>query len=639
MINDNLNQHEEQAMDALLSELYAQADPPDLTQQIMSRLDSQPHPSVVVQDSPLATRRKSSGKPLVTILSVVGALAASWLLFVLMRGDVNDPAPGETAIADSQGESGTAAVEAIASADNAQPKAPALKPAGTPKRLQKAVPLVAADGNDADDSSLDRVATIVAPETTSDPESILLVSKRVDADLLQYWQAVGVHPTEDASATDLADRLIAQWGVQIDPQTLDDPQSLHQQLTTDSAAKRLARHWLVQVTGGGLSRLDQQAKGRLVSAVTEAFQGKRRLDTMLARWFAGQDPETSDWYAAMAAAGRDTMVHRMASLSMNVDVRCIQCHDSKIEGSGRQEDYWTFASLVRQGVRRDRDGNWSVADKHASQQPTFYELPDGRQKMVQPAVPSHWLTGADGSIENLQNWSQQIVASKPLASGIVNSLWAMVHDRPLQGNAVDTISAPQHESLQQFQDHLVSDLLNSNFDVSRTLSLMIHSPASRRSVPTALQAGNTLLASDVELRHAHDIVGAFAGTLPVRSKPGIGKRVDLAMRSAGGVASIREGDTINAQADGSAGGSTGGSSKQPRMVDDTSGGFPIAAKQPPVQWLGSIKGFDQQVQHLGYLAGLNEVPEQVRQVAGAMKKSDQISDELALHRVWWLLSP
>jgi hypothetical protein len=58
-----------------------------------------------------------------------------------------------------------------------------------------------------------------------------------------------------------------------------------------------------------------------------------------------------------------------------------------------------------------------------------------------------------------------------------------------------------------------------------------------------------------------------------------------------------------------------------------------------VQWLTSVKGFDNRVEHLGYLAGLNQLPADVREAASAIKKSQQISEELALHRVWWLLSP
>ena len=227
--------------------------------------------------------------------------------------------------------------------------------------------------------------------------------------------------------------------------------------------------------------------------------------------------------------------------------------------------------------------------------------------------------------------------SPELAHGVVNSLWKLVHGRPLQGGVVDTISAPHHESLDQMEAGLAEDLLQSNFDIARTLALVIHSPAARRSVPQPLRGDNALLASDADLRSARNVVNAFAGALPMRSKPSMKQRIDLAMRSTGGaIQSIRNNNSINAQADGS---DSPGKSRPTERSDDSDSGFPTTATDLPVQWLASVEGYQNRVDHLGYLAGFNGVSKEVRQAADAMRQAEQIDETLALQRVWWLLSP
>lgn len=634
MNEDKLNPHDEQAMDALLSEVLGQAGPPDLSARILARHQSSESGPVVVevQESP-PVRRKSSNIPIV-VLSGIAALAASLLLVVWIRGDVD---PGEQPIAANSPDPSQPSVDAVAQDDvSPKPVEDAVQPPkARPK--PKAVPLVIAESGDDQPGFGQQPSAIETPPSVGQVEPIVLVSKLVDDEMHRYWNSVGVEPTEELAIADLQTRLRERLGVEIDQQALTSPEQLRGQLIDAEAALAVAQQWLMRVTEGGLARIDSDARARLVDQVAGAFQGTQRLDVLLARWFAGENEGTSDWYAALAASGRDSMTHRIAGLSMNVDLRCTRCHDALIEGSGRQEDYWSFASLIRQGVHRDRDGAWKVGEPKSSK-PMFYELPDGRQRMVHAAVPTRWM-GQQGNppIEDVRRWSSQLVASPQFAKGVVNSLWKLMHDRPLKGGVVDTMTAPHSESLDRLEEFLVADLLGSDFDVSRSLALIVHSPSARRSVPTALQADNALLASDAELWGAGDIVGAFAGSMPDHHKPALNQRILLAMRTTGGaVPSIRQSDTINAQTNGSP---SKGTSKPPRRSDEGSAGFPVAAKDLPVGWLESVKGYGQQVEHLGYLAGFSELPTDVRQAADAMKSADGISDELALHRVWWLLSP
>ena len=64
--------------------------------------------------------------------------------------------------------------------------------------------------------------------------------------------------------------------------------------------------------------------------------------------------------------------------------------------------------------------------------------------------------------------------------------------------------------------------------------------------------------------------------------------------------------------------------------------FPDRGDSYPVQWLRQIKDQTSRVQHLAYLAGFSQVPSGVLEAAEATRAAN-VSDELTLHRVWWLL--
>ena len=65
--------------------------------------------------------------------------------------------------------------------------------------------------------------------------------------------------------------------------------------------------------------------------------------------------------------------------------------------------------------------------------------------------------------------------------------------------------------------------------------------------------------------------------------------------------------------------------------------FPGPAKSHPVQWLSLIEDENSQVEHLGYLAGMSQVPDNVLQVAEKMRDAGDAST--SLHRVWWMVRP
>jgi hypothetical protein len=58
-----------------------------------------------------------------------------------------------------------------------------------------------------------------------------------------------------------------------------------------------------------------------------------------------------------------------------------------------------------------------------------------------------------------------------------------------------------------------------------------------------------------------------------------------------------------------------------------------------VQWLNLIEDPQDQIDHLGYLAGMDSLPDNLKSVIARMQEDDQVSRELMLNRLWWLVRP
>jgi hypothetical protein len=236
-----------------------------------------------------------------------------------------------------------------------------------------------------------------------------------------------------------------------------------------------------------------------------------------------------------------------------------------------------------------------------------------------------------------------------LSRGVVNSLWQLVHGQPLRGRLVDPVTAPQNETLDHLEEYLAEDLIQSRFDVARTLALIITSPATRCGVPEPLRPENALVADESEIREALKAVDAFAAALPPRAAQPMARRLEVAMRAIGAKSELKpQGTPIVAQLnpDSLPGGTkprpkatpTKATPTKPTPTQALSADFPGRADTLPVQWLERIDDEKSQVNHLGYLAGRKELPDGVLQAAELMRDAE-VPNELLLHRVWWLLRP
>ncbi len=646
-MNHKMTAIEEQALDALLSELHGTTGPRDLSDQILAQLRELPAPSqspsdiVCAADSSIrrnAVRPAPIGKPLTIAISLVAMLAASLLFAFLIRQQAIDEdaiSLANNAQSTPPGRSLVHQPLPIKQFDSANRDSIASQ-AGSRRPQNSGIPLIVETPGPGESKASEPV--VLVPKNPSSAIAVTLVSAGVKSDLQNYWGAIGIKPADEASGQETSRRLAAILGVGLSPETIGDPEAIQSQLNRPKNARAIAQRWLEQITQGGLARLEKEPQQQLIAEVAESFRSRKSLDRSLASWISGESSNMSPFYTAVSVGGRHQMTRRLASLTMNVDLRCVQCHDALIEGSGRQEDYWSFAAFLRQGLNRE-NGTWTIASETPRAEPLFYSLPDGRQKVAEPSIASRWMSREE-PITSIGEWSSELIGSPELARGVVNSLWTLVYGQPLRGRVVDTITAPHNESLDRLEDRLANDLVQSRFDVGRTLALIIASPATNRAVPSALLPENALV-SGSEIQAAMQSVNAFAAALPPRNRLPLQRRIDLAMQRIGAKIDGVTENSILAQGTGEA---SQGAEKPIKNRPVAGADFPWQASTLPVQWLSAIKDEQSQVQHLGYLAGMSDVPESVVEAAKAIRAADvggdtSDGDKLSLQRVWWLVRP
>lgn len=623
----------DQVLDFFLRETLAPSTPPDLTRAILGQL----------REEPVAKRHPQSARPaakttgdrrLLTAVAVCAALAASIALIAWAawpdNGEVNVPKIAGGFSAPDASPPSPAETDSTPQPDTQPPSdRESEKQIAPPRSLMPDSTQVATNGGtDGPDTAPDSPAALPAPSELK-PESVTLVSSRVAADLQGYWDRVGIKPTPERTDAETVDALRAMLDVEFSAGAISNVKALRAEISDTETSNRLAQRWLRQITAGGLGRLSTESKAALIDELASCFRGESRLDTVLAALLSGQSPTSSAWYQAMQANGKHEMVTRIASLTMNVDLRCTRCHDAYIEGAGRQDEYHSFAALINSGLKRE-DNRWTVATGDSPQRDTFYELPGGRQKLATPMIPPRWNAGQP-KIESLKQWATQLENQETFARGIVNSMWQLVYGRSLRGSVVDPLSPPNDSSLETLQKELVDDVIDSGFDAGRLISLIIQSPASKRSTPAALLARD---ASREDIVAANEASSAFAASTPNHRGMPMNQRLQIAKR--GIVTTIETDQTVLAQP-----GSNGQTSTSPRNKkpqDFAPASFPSDNDPLPAQWLSRIKDRENQIRHVSYIAGKSKISRDTAATINALKTSD-LADEVLLQRVWWIIQP
>ncbi|MCS7471519.1 hypothetical protein NZK35_33135 [Stieleria sp. ICT_E10.1] len=639
-------------VDALLTEFVPvnplkRKSPPDLVAPILAQTGT-----AAEQSSPSLPPITASGGGLSMgrLVSILIAVAACILAVAYLSGPnnlQNKPADQSLVVAENVPDqpSPSERIESPSSNDSqvaiSDPvdDPPVTSDSGTAD-LPRGISLDSTDVASNADSSADDVPDPVSPAPSKgESQAVTLVAAETAATVRDYWQTLGIQPTPDAAPAEIADRLNARLGISLSEQALRDPQQLRDLLAESSNAEQISKRWLALTTGSGIAVMDRPENAGLVDELSKSVSGQAKLDVTLVSLIDGSSQQSGQWYQAIGRRGSEGIATHLANISINADMRCVRCHDSHIGRSGTQDDYWSFVALVRNVVRR-QDNRWVVAAQPAQPKPTFYELLDGRQRMAVPKVSKYLLQSTD-QMEDFQTWTKTLVGSDVLADSLVDSLWQLVHGRPLKPSPVDAFAPPVDGNLDRLHRQLADDLKANQFDVARTLALIIASPMARRSVPEVLQGDALLTSSEQERKEALDLIQAFAAAVQTPSSS-LKQRVEVAMRRVGGQFNPDDQGAILAQP-------IDGRPRSPQSLGELDGGnsatnflqqlsvdFPGEDAALPVSWLRSIDDFDLQVQHLVYLSGRNRVTPEITAAANRLKEESS-SRESALSRIWWIL--
>ncbi|MDV6034811.1 MAG: hypothetical protein F9B45_32920 [Phycisphaera sp. RhM] len=643
-------------VDALLTEFVPvnplkRKSPPDLVAPILAQSPVAPTSGAAKQSSPSLPPIKASGGGLsmARLVSILIAVAACILAVVYLSGPddlQNDPADQSLIVAENVPDQASPSelVESLSSSDS---QVASSDPVGNPAAisdsdatdLPRGISLDSHEvASNTDSATEDAPGPVLPAPSEGESQAVTLVATETAATVRDYWKTLGIQPTPDAAPAEIAARLNARLGIKLSEQALRDPQQLRDLLAESFNAEQISKRWLALTTGSGIAVMDRPENAGLVNELSKSVSGQAKLDVTLVSLIDGSNQQSGQWYQAIGRRGSEGIATHLANISINADMRCVRCHDSHIGRSGTQDDYWSFVALVRNVVHR-QDNRWVVAAQPATPKPTFYELLDGRQRMAVPKVSKYLLQSTE-QMEDFQTWTKTLVGSDVLADSLVDSLWQLVHGRPLKPSPVDAFAPPVDGNLDRLHRQLADDLKANEFDVARTLALIIASPMAHRSVPDVLQGDAMLTSSEQERKEALELVQAFAAAVQTPTSS-LSQRVEVAMRRVGGQFTPDDQGAILAQP-------IDGRPRSPKSLAEVDGGnassflqqlsvdFPGDEAALPVSWLRSIDDFDLQVQHLVYLSGRNRVTPEITAAANRLKEESR-SRESALSRIWWIL--
>jgi hypothetical protein len=528
---------DERALDALLNETFGiTPSPPDLTTEILSALASSkwdtPTPFVTTsktatpipskrRNRPELSQRKSRKRKWLTVCSAVLTLAASALLaFTLL--DLNDITPNQDDAA-----SPNTLAQAIKPSGQTQPN-----PLKDSDRSASANLEAISSNDDADRSTNNRgdvlprgvkldgvplVRTTAEPSLSnskaeSSPERAQSENKskdkiaqnhgemlaRFNSSMVDYWARVGVQPAAPIDDTTLAARVKERFGSSLSVNKAND--STADTLSTKQECDAFAAKLVAGLLRG--MNVSQEVRESLESDVSKAILEGQPFDELLSRWIAEPD--------AWKDSSPDRFAESLATNLLDVDASCARCHDSPVDGSYAQHDYWSFASIF---LPKDRPA-------------LFYELSDGRQRVAEPHIPARWLKSSEKEIEVAtqgatslrQGFSKALVGNRALAAGIVNRIWEVGFGQPLVARASILIAPPRDEAIQKAHQELTDALIASDFDVRTVARLIIASDAMRRGTPDVFQGDQWLVANEQALTSGALAQRTFAASPPPGGK-------------------------------------------------------------------------------------------------------------------------
>ncbi|WDQ16586.1 hypothetical protein [Rhodopirellula sp. P2] len=464
--------------------------------------------------------------------------------------------------------------------------------------------------------------------------SITLVSQNIDASWQSHWKRLGVRPTPSREKESIQQELADRLGLVIPVEAIGDAQAIRTAIASPSNRQAISNRLLTAFLGKKSKHQDAS------ESLSEVLNSGAGADRLIAAWMlpskAGSKPNAdvkpdtqksaaTPWIRMLQPADLHEVTVKTAALTRHQDLRCQRCHDVPNSGDEipTQADYWTVAAELAPLL------NPSRADKDI-----FYDTPDGRRQLAKR--PSQAETQAR---------SNNLIGSRDLAEGIVSTLFAMVHDSPSTTSPFDLSAASvPPETLRP----LVDDLIASDFDVLRSLSILLSDTVMTRSVPDAMSPQGILIADDQQWSSAVSAVHAMAARSPFRRPGSAQRRLQVALQDAKPNWPGDSGrDTLLAQPLGSelsADGTPSNSEKRrpekngDRKAAVASTGYPMRSSMIVPAWISQLPDFDSRLDHVAHLAGQLKLNTPERELAHqALASGDD--EALIFERLWWIIRP
>ncbi len=635
--SEGLTPADERVLDALFAEVFAAPADRDFTEQVVAAAERESlRPRVQIASEP----HEAAGQRLPTrrIAVVVSALAASLIGLVVhfYRGDPEQVGQDGRIAANVDSTSTDRhedrVDESTTTADDRSPRE-RVGVTLTPS------PELAADASPPASQEVAIPGRSGSLEVAANSPSVDVALPDFNQQLVAYWQAVGAQPAPHAAPEAWSDRVTDRFGVPIEPTSAGGVSS--KRVTADrwadrGAAEALAARLVDSLTDG--LRPSEEDRARWVASATPVVAQGGRFDHWLADWALGDDGPV-----ASSSLPADHRGEWFATRVVGASVGCARCHDSKIESQFTQADFWAVAAVFSDDP----------------QQPTFYELADGRQRVADPHVPSRWFGQSSETIEeppvaSRDDVKRMLVGNRQVARNLANLIWEIGFGYPMIAPVSSPIAPPQDDSLERALDMLGDHLLASSFDVRAVAAWVASSEPMQRGLPKIFEDGQWQYADETRLAEASFAQRSFAAARvhwPSATRERLVATLDSRENSRPRTLGTQ--DKMLAQplivAPSRIGSLPSGSSPSADAA-------PVARPADPEDfwwaqwladrealrggWLASISDSDQRLRHVFHAAGYREVtPEQVDFARSLLAPADAPAKQRheALTKAFWVI--
>ncbi|WP_404309982.1 hypothetical protein [Neorhodopirellula lusitana] len=470
-------------------------------------------------------------------------------------------------------------------------------------------------------ASLDSSASPTEPpekksaKTNLQPGSLKSVSRDINLHLVRYWDRIHVEPTELLPAAQTAKRLWHRLHLRLSPRAINNSWVLRNELQGSQNLEALATRLLQELTPGADLPANHPNTQALSQQLQETMRRGKGADELLVTWLTKTDKkglvplspqlQTLDPHAAIVS---------LSALTSNFDRRCQRCHDLPPIGQPvvTQADYREF---------------------HANISPI---LSAGKQKDSPSQAFLHTQATAD-----LETMGQLWLGSRGLASGMVDWVWRTVHGRSLVSSPYDLRGAAD-DDIKALHDELANDLIASDFNLLRTITLVMNEFIVGRRPPAAMNRDRIMMAGNVEWTQALLAVDSFAAAAPDSQPSSPSQRLNMVAKAVQARTGTRgSGQTILAQPMGSEDipadqRQSSQSASAPEVPAAVLAGMPVRASVVMPGWINQLPTFESRRDHIAHLAGKTQLTGSIVRLADQMQKAGD-DEALILQRIWWII--